>query len=81
MIHRRARLFRGLREREPRTTAAIGTGAVHIAVLGALFASPQEVPVPPPPVYQVELVAAPRPRPQQRRAPEVVQRPAERPTE
>jgi protein TonB len=32
-----------------------------------------------PPVYAVQLVAAPRPQPEARRAPEVVERPAERP--
>jgi outer membrane biosynthesis protein TonB len=58
--------------------ALAATVVVHLsvgaAVLGLSGAAARAVP----PVYRVELVAAPRPEPQERRAPEVVQRPAER---
>ncbi|HWP36376.1 MAG TPA: TonB C-terminal domain-containing protein [Gemmatimonadales bacterium] len=53
------------------------TLVVHAAAAGVLFARPR-TPTILPPVYRVELVAAPRPEPEARRAPEVVERPAER---
>lgn len=59
--------------------AAMGTLAVHLAAVAVLVAAPPMLPRRPPPVYRVELVAAPRPEPERRRAPEAVQRPAERP--
>lgn len=70
----------GARGREPRgaSVAFAGTVAIHGAATLALVASPPMLPRAAPPVYQVELVAAPRPEPEARRAPEVVQRPAER---
>jgi protein TonB len=66
--------------RTPGTSVAFATTAgVHllagIVVFGTGWESQQRAT---PPVYRVELVAAPRPEPQARRAPEVVQRPAER---
>lgn len=60
-----------------RGMAFTGTVALHAVAGWVLFAAPPQGRVPPP-VYRVELVAAPRPEPQQRRAPEAVQRPAER---
>jgi outer membrane biosynthesis protein TonB len=60
--------------------AAVSTVAVHVGAVLILFSAGtlvrREVS---PPVYAVQLVAAPRPQPQQRRAPETVQRPAEQP--
>ncbi len=47
--------------------------------MGALWYAPSLVRRAPPPIYSVELVAAPAPAPDRRRAPEVVERPAERP--
>lgn len=66
--------------RTPGTSVAFATTAsVHLlaglAVFGGGGESRQQ---PMPQVYRVDLVAAPRPEPQARRAPEVVQRPAER---
>jgi periplasmic protein TonB len=55
------------------------TAAVHLMVGVAVFGLPASPPPPLPPVYRVELVAAPRPEPQARRAPQAVQRPAEQP--
>jgi outer membrane biosynthesis protein TonB len=52
---------------------------VHSAVVGVLWSAPALVRETALPVYNVELVAAPRPQPQQRRAPEAVERPAEQP--
>lgn len=67
-----------VRDRTPgRHMAVTGTVALHAVAGWVLFAAPAARPVPPP-VYRVELVAAPRPEPEQRRAPEAVQRPAER---
>jgi protein TonB len=59
------------------------TAGVHLLAGAAVFGTGGSVQRPMPPVYEVELVAAPRPDPQARRAPDVVQRPAERtvPTE
>ncbi|HEX9727489.1 MAG TPA: TonB C-terminal domain-containing protein [Gemmatimonadales bacterium] len=59
--------------------AAVGSLTVH-AVAGLLFVSvPHGTRTVPPPVYRVELVAAPTPVARARRAPETVQRPAEPP--
>jgi protein TonB len=52
---------------------------VHGSAIGVLLSAPAMLERPMPPVYRVDLVAAPRTATQQRRAPEVVQRPAERP--
>lgn len=61
------------------TVAFTTTVAVHVMVAIAVFGAPGR-PLPPlPPVYRVELVAAPRPEPQARRAPQAVQRPADQP--
>jgi protein TonB len=65
--------------RTPGTSVALATTAgihllVGIAVLGTGEGERRQMP----PVYRVELVAAPRPEPEARRAPEAVQRPAER---
>jgi outer membrane biosynthesis protein TonB len=59
--------------------AFAGTLVLHGAVLAVLTAAPDYGRHFSPPVYQVSLVAAPRPEPQARRAPAVVERPAERP--
>jgi outer membrane biosynthesis protein TonB len=66
--------------RTPGGTFAFATTAgVHLLAGIAVFGTGGEARKPPaPPVYRVELVAAPRPEPGARRAPEVVQRPAER---
>jgi len=73
-------LRRRRESRTPGTSVAFATtAAVHLfaalAVVGPGRKSEQRSM---PPVYRVELVAAPRPEPQARRAPAVVQRPAER---
>lgn len=57
--------------------ATAGTVAVHAVVVGLLIAVPATHQTPPP-FYQVNLVAAPRPEPAARPAPETVDRPAER---
>lgn len=62
-----------------RGMAVAGSLAVHVVLGGALTELPRGDRRPPPPVYRVELVAAPRAQPEARRAPETVQRPAERP--
>jgi protein TonB len=54
------------------------TASIHLLVGIAVLGGAGREPRPSPPVYRVELVAAPRPEPQTRRAPEAVQRPAER---
>lgn len=59
-----------------RGVAFAGTLAVHATVGGFLFSGPPGDRRAPPPVYRVELVAAPRPQPNTRRAPEVVERPS-----
>jgi len=59
--------------------AFAGTVVVHGVAAVFLFASPSAQAVPTVPVYNVRLVAAPRPEPELRPAPEVVQRPAEQP--
>ena len=56
-----------------------GTVVLHLAAGWVLFAVPDGPRRTPPPVYEVNLVAAPRPQPEARRAPEAVERPAERP--
>jgi outer membrane biosynthesis protein TonB len=61
------------------TVALATTAAIHLAVGVAVFGAPGRRNEPVPEVYRVELVAAPRPEPQTRRAPEAVQRPAEQP--
>jgi outer membrane biosynthesis protein TonB len=55
------------------------TLGIHVVAAAGLFSSPSLVRRVAPPVYAVQLVAAPRPEPQRRRAPETVQRPAEQP--
>lgn len=76
------------RPRRPRHRApeARGSGlafsatlAIHAVAMGALLSSPPLVHRAVPPVYSVNLVAAPQTPPEARRAPEVVERPAERP--
>ena len=58
-------------------SALVGSMFLH-GVVGILILAPQESAPALPPVYKVELVAAPKPPPQpQRRRPETVQRPAE----
>ncbi len=59
--------------------AFAGTFALHAAVAGVVFATDGHHSVPDVPVYTVQLVAAPRPEPDARRAPEVIERPAQRP--
>lgn len=61
-------------ERAGRTAGLVGSVLVHGALI-LFFLVGVRPPAPTPPVYAVELVAAPRPLPQQRRAPEVVERP------
>jgi protein TonB len=72
----------GRRRRESRTpgtsVAFATTASIHLLVGIAVLGGAGREPRPSPPVYRVELVAAPRPEPQTRRAPEAVQRPAER---
>ncbi len=75
---RRGRARRG-RDRGSASLAAASTLAVHVFAVVLLFSAPSLVNRVAPPVYSVELVAAPRPQPDQRRAPETVQRPAEQP--
>ena len=57
-------------------SAMIGSVLLHF-VIAVLILIPGEPPPVLPPVYEVRLLAAPLPVPRQRRAPEVVQRPAE----
>ncbi len=59
--------------------AFAGTVVVHGIAAVFLFANPSAQAVPTLPVYRVQLVAAPRPEPTVRPAPEAVQRPAEQP--
>ena len=56
--------------------AFFGTVIVHGMVAGLLFTKPTVPYFAAPPVYNVQLVAAPRPEPQERPAPEAVERPA-----
>lgn len=74
--------------RDPRRTsggngvALAGTVGIHALAAVFLLGNPDAQATQPPPVYRVQLVAAPRPEPEARRAPEVVERPADeaRPT-
>ncbi|MGH7702299.1 MAG: TonB C-terminal domain-containing protein [Gemmatimonadales bacterium] len=52
----------------------VGTFVVHAGMVGLLVAAVKR-PVLAPPVYAVELVAAPAPAPEAKRAPEVLERP------
>ena len=80
MIHRRVKIIRGPREKQATGAAVAGTAVLHAVALVVLFTSTGLVAETKPPVYAIELIAAPAPRPEpQRRAPEVVQRPAEQP--
>lgn len=76
MIGPRVRRQRLARRQQGTGIAAMGTLVVHLTAGAALFSKPpsrtMQVPV-----YRVELVAAPRPQPEEPRAPEVLQRPAE----
>ncbi|HEX5633532.1 MAG TPA: hypothetical protein VFX50_09895, partial [Gemmatimonadales bacterium] len=65
-----------LRDPGPRTAGMVGSALLHAAVLALAFgaASAREVE---PPVYAVELVAAPLPTKARRLAPEAVSRPPE----
>lgn len=58
--------------------AAAGTIAVHVLAAVGLWLGPPESQRRQPIIYEVNLVAAPRPQAEQRRAPEAVDRPAER---
>ena len=59
--------------------ASTGTVALHLLLVFALVSS-RAVPFrTPPPVYRVELVAAPLPEPEAKKAPDVVERPAAQP--
>lgn len=60
------------------TLGFVGTMAVHLAAAGVLLAGPSER-TPPPPTVRVSLVAAPKPAPRRRRAPDVIERQAEAP--
>jgi protein TonB len=71
-------LGRSQQRRQGTGWAFTGTVVLHLGI-GGLFLVPAGNPQAMPPIYRVELVAAPRPRPDQRRAPEVVQRQAEQP--
>jgi outer membrane biosynthesis protein TonB len=62
-----------------RGVAVTGTAALHVIVGVALLGLPEGGRETPPPTIQVELVAAPKPQPRARRAPEAVERPAETP--
>jgi outer membrane biosynthesis protein TonB len=62
-----------------RGVAFAGTLVIHVAVGAFLLRFPADAGRAAPPVYRVQLVAAPRAEPETRRAPEVVERPAERP--
>jgi len=65
------------RRQEGAGLAFAATLMLHVAVAGVMFSRPgtaRSVP----PVYRVQLVAAPRAEPAARRAPEVLERPAER---
>ena len=78
-----SRSLRRVRRRRPSeanpTFAVAGTVALHVTVVAALFLSGPFIRHSDVPVYSGNLVAAPRPEPEARRAPEAVERPAERP--
>lgn len=78
-MRRARRLWRRAPEGGPSSVAAAATVAVHVSAVVLLFATPPLVQDSLVPVYSVELIAAPRPEPQQRRAPETVQRQAQQP--
>lgn len=59
--------------------ALAGTVAVHTLLGGVLIVGPMTPEVRSFVIYEVNLVAAPRPRARERRAPDAVQRPADRP--
>jgi outer membrane biosynthesis protein TonB len=69
------------RPRAPQSVgvALAGTLFVHGAAGALLLAAAPHGRAVAPPTYRVKLVAAPAPDPTQRRAPEVIERPAERP--
>jgi outer membrane biosynthesis protein TonB len=67
------------RDSRGRGVAFFGTVALHGAVVATALFTPATHNADQPPVYRVELVAAPAPQPNQRRAPEAVERPAEQP--
>ena len=75
-MRRARRLWRRTPETGASSVAAAATLAVHVSAVVLLFSSPPLVREAMVPVYSVELVAAPRPEPQRRRAPETVQRQA-----
>ncbi len=57
--------------------AFLGTVMIHSLVAGWLFVNPSATDFRSIPIYNVQLVAAPRPEPEAREAPEVVERPAQ----
>ena len=63
-------------DREKGSRSALAGSVLLHGLCGFLAVAPVASRAVLPPVYRVELVAAPRPQPQARRAPEVVQRPA-----
>ncbi len=65
------------RDARGRGVAFFGTVVLHGAVVAGALWTPSTRRPAAPPVYRVELVAAPAPQPNQRRAPEAVERPAE----
>ncbi len=67
---------RALERRRGSRLAFAGSLTLHTAAAG-FFLMPTSAQITLPPVYRVELVAAPRPEPDRRRAPETVQRQAE----
>ena len=81
MIRYRHNARRASDRRKGTRLAFVGSLTLHTVAAGFFLAPPDSRAVMPP-VYRVELVAAPRPEPNRRRAPEVVQRQAEqtRPT-
>lgn len=77
------RPLRRYRRRRPSeaspTIALAGTVALHATAVAVMLLSGPFIRQSTVPVYSVNLVAAPRPEPEARRAPEAVERPAERP--
>lgn len=74
-------MMRRPRRREPPAAIAVGVSGtilVHVATVLLLWASVRTIEAAPQ-VYAVELVAAPAPRPEERRAPEAVSRPTPEP--
>lgn len=70
-------MVRGTGRRNPpgRAAGLIGTFLVHATAVSLLFATVRPPVKPGPPVYAVNLVAAPKPAPKQRVAPEAVPTP------